>query len=108
VPSRGSRASGTCRAVDAEEALRLGLALGVTGDGECVAAARELAAAICENSPFGTRLTKSLLALSMDGASLDQMVELENRSQILGSQTADFDEAVRAFLEKRPPAYADR
>lgn len=98
----------TGRFVDADEAIEIGLASRLVGSGESRAAALELAHAICANAPFGTRMTKSLLNQSMDGASLEQAIELENRTQVMLSRTADFAEAVSAFAEKRDPCYADR
>lgn len=98
----------TARFVEAAEALEIGLASRLVGTGESVATARELARAICANTPFGTRMTKSLLAQSMDGLTLEQVIELENRTQVLLGQTGDFAEAVAAFREGREPQYADR
>ncbi|MDN5913920.1 MAG: enoyl-CoA hydratase-related protein [Pseudonocardia sp.] len=80
----------TGRTVDAQEALRLGLVTELTGPGEGIARARELAARMLAVAPMSTRMTKSLLDLSRDGASLAQMLEYENRTQILLSRTEDF------------------
>jgi enoyl-CoA hydratase len=98
----------TGRFVEAEEAIQIGLATRLVGSGESVAAAESLARELCANAPFSTRMTKSLLTLSMDGASLDQMIELENRTQILSTRTADFVEGVTAFAEKRQATYSDQ
>jgi len=35
-------------------------------------------------------------------------IDLENRTQILASQTADMAEALSAFLQKRPPNFENR
>jgi len=34
-------------------------------------------------------------------------IDMENRQQIMASATADHREAMSAFLEKRPPKYAN-
>lgn len=35
-------------------------------------------------------------------------IDLENRQQIMLSQTADHREALMAFLERRPPEFGNR
>jgi enoyl-CoA hydratase len=37
--------------------------------------------------------------------SLQAGIDLENRTPILSSMTGDMQEAISAFLEKRPPTY---
>jgi enoyl-CoA hydratase len=70
--------------------------------------AHELAGEMTQLAPFSTRMTKSLLNLSRDGATLEQMIEYENRTQILMTQTDDFREGVASFAERRPPRFTDR
>lgn len=41
-------------------------------------------------------------------ADLEQAIAMEDRSQILASQDADYFEAVQAFMERRPPRFAGR
>lgn len=98
----------TGRMVEAAEAERIGLVSRVVGEGAALGAALDLADEMLAVAPFSTRMTKSLLRLSMDGASLEQMLELENRTQILMTRTGDFAEGVRAFAERRAPSYEDR
>lgn len=98
----------TGRTVQAAEAERIGLVSRCVGEGEGLDAALELAGQITRLAPFSTRMTKSLLNLSRDGLSLEQMVEYENRTQILMTRTDDFAEGVRAFGERRPPTFEDR
>jgi enoyl-CoA hydratase len=59
-------------------------------------------------TPLGLRLTKECLNASLDAGSLEAVIALEDRNQVLCVQSADFREGVRAFLEKRKPDYADR
>jgi len=59
-------------------------------------------------SPLGLRLTKECLNMSVDAGSLEAAVAMEDRNQILCSQTADFSEGISAFLAKRQPHYQDR
>ena len=98
----------TGQEVLAERALALGLVSRVTAEPTAVDAALAVAAQMCDLAPFTTRATKSLLNLSRDGASLEQMIEFENRTQIMMTMTDDFREATTAFLEKRPPTFRDR
>ncbi|MFB8387504.1 enoyl-CoA hydratase/isomerase family protein [Microbacterium sp. NPDC055910] len=97
----------TGRNIDADEALRLGLLTSVVEAGAGTAAALALAEEMCALAPFTTRMTKSLLNLSRDGASLDQMIEYENRTQVMMTSTADFTEATTAFVERRTPSFGD-
>ena len=41
----------------------------------------------------------------LEVGSLQAGIDLENRTQILSSMTGDMQEAVAAFLEKRPPRF---
>jgi enoyl-CoA hydratase len=47
-----------------------------------------------------------VLATNVDAPSLRAAVELENRTQILCTRTRDFEEALSAFQEKRPPQFS--
>lgn len=94
--------------LDAERAGQLGLVSRVVPDDALDAAAEALAADMLRNSPLGLRLTKECLNASLDAGSLEQVVAMEDRNQILCTRTADFGEGVRAFLEKRSPRYDER
>ena len=98
----------TGRFIDAARAERLGLVSSVVPDDELVAAARSMANEILANSPIGVRLTKDCLNMSIDAPSLDSVVAMEDRQQILISQTQDMREGVGAFLEKRAPVFTER
>ena len=94
--------------IDAPRAERLGLVSRVVPDAELTTAAEAMAADMLRNSPLGLRLTKECLNASIDAASLDQVIAMEDRNQILCSRTGDFFEGVSAFLQKRPASYTDR
>jgi enoyl-CoA hydratase len=91
--------------IAAPRALATGLVSRVVPDVDLEKAGREMAAAILRNSPIGVRLTKDCLNWSIDAPSLEAVVAMEDRNQILALQTGDFREGMRAFLEKRPPKY---
>jgi enoyl-CoA hydratase/carnithine racemase len=97
----------TGRFIDAERALRVGLVSAVVPDDRLEAEARGLAEEMLAATPLGLRLTKECLAASIDAGSLEQAIAMEDRNQVLCTQSPDFREGVRAFLEKRPPSYGD-
>jgi enoyl-CoA hydratase len=95
----------TGRPVEVDEAQRIGLANRVVPDGHAVEASLELAGAIVANSPFAVRMTKEVLRHNADAPSLEAALAVENRTQALASRTEDQPEALRAFLERRAPAF---
>jgi enoyl-CoA hydratase len=95
----------TGRIIGAEEADHIGLVLRVVPDGELLDAALETAGLIAANSPWGIRMTKEVMWSQLEVGSLQAGIDLENRTQVLSSMTGDMQEAVAAFLEKRPPRY---
>jgi len=53
------------------------------------------------------RLTKECINISVDAPSLEAVIAMEDRQQILIAQTGDMREGVSAFMEKRAPDYQD-
>lgn len=97
----------TGRFVDSEEALRIGLVTSVAPDADLQDAAMAEAELILANGPFGVRMTKEVMWSQLEIGSLQAGIDLENRTQILSSFAGDMEEAMAAFLEKRPPNFAD-
>ncbi len=97
----------TGRFIDAERALRVGLVSAVVPDEALEGEARQLVEEMLGTSPLGLRLTKECLRESLDAGSLEQVVAMEDRNQVLCAASEDFREGIRAFLEKRPPSYRD-
>jgi enoyl-CoA hydratase len=95
----------TGRIIDADEADRVGLVLRVVADDELQSAALETAGLIAANAPWGVRMTKEVMWSQLEVGSLQAGIDLENRTQVLSSMTNDMQEAVAAFLQKRPPRY---
>lgn len=102
----------TGRFFGAAEARQLGFVSRVAPPGEDVAQALGLAAEITANTGFGIRLTKEMLNHTLASPSLDQIVALENRSQVLASSTQAFQDALDSFAatgrtrpapDRRPP-----
>jgi enoyl-CoA hydratase len=95
----------TGRLIDAQEADHIGLVVRVVPDGTVVDAALETAELIAGNSPWGVRMTKEVMWSQLEIGSLQAGIDLENRTQVLSSFTGDMQEAMAAFLEKRPPSF---
>jgi len=95
----------TGRVFDAAEARELRLVSRLTEPEALDAVALEIARAIAEHSEYGTWMTKKGLQLCIDSSSLRQAMEIENRTQVLGTFTGCFEEAARAFKDKRKPRW---
>ncbi|MFX0071048.1 MAG: enoyl-CoA hydratase/isomerase family protein, partial [Candidatus Hermodarchaeota archaeon] len=105
--SRAAEILYTGRFVEAEEALKIGLVYKVIkGDeNQLMGAAMELAEELLAKSPLGLRMTKEAVVLTMDSPSLETILQLENRAQMLCSTSSDLMEGVNAFFDKRKPKY---
>jgi enoyl-CoA hydratase len=97
----------TGRFIDAEEAARIGLVLEVVPDEALEERVLEEAALIMRNTPMGVHMTKEVMWSALEIPGQQAAIDLENRTQIMVSQTQDHPEAMRAFLERRPPVYRD-
>ena len=98
----------TGRFIDADRALRVNLVSEVVADAELPAAAQSYIDDMLGTSPLGLRQTKQALNVAIDASSLDAVLALEDRQQVLIGQTDDHQEAVNAFMEKRSPTYSNR
>lgn len=95
----------TGRFMDAQRAHALGLFSRVGPLDEMQREAQALADDMLRTTPLGLRLTKEALCHSMDIGGLEAVIAMEDRQQVLCTQTDDFREGMQAFLEKRPPRY---
>ena len=98
----------TGRFIHAQRALAVGLVSEVVADDKLAEAAQPYIDEMLATSPMGLRLTKEGLNMTVDAASLEAAMAIENRNQVLCAGSEDFKEGMRAFLEKRKPSYADR
>jgi len=97
----------TGRIIDAQEALRIGLVVDVVPDEKLIEKAVETAHLVTRNSPFGIYMTKQVMWSTLEIPGLDAAINLENRTQVLTTTTADFTEAGLAFRERRAPHFGD-
>jgi enoyl-CoA hydratase len=98
----------TGRFIDAERALGLGLISRLVKEEALSAEASALVSELLHTSPLGLRLSKECLNASLDAGSMEAVVAMEDRNQILCTQSADFSEGISAFLEKRAPRFEDK
>jgi 2-(1,2-epoxy-1,2-dihydrophenyl)acetyl-CoA isomerase len=90
----------TAKKIDAHEALSLGFVNRVVAADELMTNATALAAEIAAGPPAALAMMKTLLNHS-SGSSLEQMLELEGSAQTVAYSTAEYQEGVAAFREKR-------
>lgn len=98
----------TGRFIGAARGQALGLFSQVGPLDELQAEARALANDMLATSPLGLRLTKEGLHHAVDGQSMEAVMAMEDRQQVLCARGPDFAEAIDAFLHKRPPAFAQK
>lgn len=97
----------TADSVDAEQARAIGLVSKVVPHQELMDEARDYARRIAAHPPQAVRLTKRLLRESQH-VSLATALEMAAAYQALAYHTNDHEEAVRAFIERRPPVFSGR
>ena len=96
------------RDVDSVEAERIGIVSRTVPDEELLDTCYDLADRIIAFSRPGVELTKRTLWTSLDAGSLAGHMEFEGISQLFVRMTTkNFDEAILARKEKRPPIFLD-
>jgi enoyl-CoA hydratase/carnithine racemase len=97
----------TGRRFDAHEGERMGIVNQVTGGGDWMEAALELARRIAKRPPIAAKLGKQAV-LAAEETSLSAGLDQERRLYELAMATEDRVEGTRAFLEKRKPEFRGR
>jgi len=95
----------TGRLVKAEEALEYGILMEVVPSENLLDRARAIAGQIAAKPPRGVRMTKRLLKAAQR-MSLQDLLDMSASMQAISHQSKDHQEAVSAFLEKRPPSFS--
>jgi methylglutaconyl-CoA hydratase len=94
----------SARLIGAQEALSYGLATAVVGEGEALEAALATAEQLAANAPSSLTLSKQLLS-HLYGMGLRESLDYASQLNILSRQGGELKEGIRAFLEKRKPAW---
>ncbi|WP_293052672.1 enoyl-CoA hydratase [Mycobacterium sp.] len=98
----------TGRDVDAEEAERIGLVSRRVPGAQLLETCYEMAERIAAFSRPGIELTKRTLWSGLEAASLEGHMQAEGLGQLfVRLLTGNFEEAVAARAEKRPPVFTD-
>ena len=96
----------TGRDVDAPEAERIGLVSSVTTPDDLMPTCIEMATRIKGFSHAGVEMTKRSLWASLNASSLEGHMEAEGLGQLfIRLTTQNFEEAIRARRDKRPPVF---
>jgi enoyl-CoA hydratase/carnithine racemase len=93
--------------IDAEEAAAFGIVNRVVPAGELDDVVNDWARRLAAGPPLALSMTKTLINNSLN-VSLDQALEAEAQAQSVNFASADTNEALRAFIEKREPHFTGR
>jgi enoyl-CoA hydratase len=96
----------TGRHFSGAEADRWGMLNALVDEGSETDAAIGLAEQIAVNTEYGVWMTKRGLWANLDAPSIRHALELENRTQVLGTFTGNMTEAMIAFQQKRDPDWS--
>ncbi len=94
----------TGKAIDAQEAYRIGLVNKVVPPDDLMTEARAMAGAICESAPLAVRTAKEVM-LRTQVMPLNEALKLEEDFQTYMLSTEDCEEGFKAFREKRKPRW---
>ena len=95
----------TAERIKADEALRLGLVNRVVPKGQAYASALETAGRYASMPSHTLKVAKKTLTMTKEISDLDTALWLERGAIFVSKADDDFEEGVRAFLEKRPPNF---
>lgn len=91
--------------IDAQEALRIGLANKLYASAELTGKVAALADRFAAGPPLAYEALKNAVYDNLDEASLSRALDREADGQMKLLASADFAEGLRAFLEKRTPKF---
>lgn len=105
VGGRAAEILMTGRRVQAAEAERIGLVSSISGPGQVLADARDIAGTLLAKAPLALRMSKEALNASQSAAGFEAAITMEDRTQTLCVLSQDLTEAVAAFREGRRPRF---
>ena len=105
-PTMALELMATGRIFPAQEAQQLGLLNRLVEPEDLMEAALELAGQILENSEYGVWMTKKGFWQNLTAQNLQQAMELENRTQVLGCFTGCMDASMEAFAKGEKPEWS--
>ena len=94
----------TGRAMDGDEALRIGFYNRICEPEGVLAEAQAMAKTLAHGPSFAHGMTKRMMHAEWD-MSLDEAINAEADAQAICMQTKDFDRAYRAFVKKEKPVF---
>lgn len=97
----------TGRSVSAMDAQRIGLVDQVVPDEELASVAHTVADSIAANAPLAVRAVKQALSRNL-GQSHDSARQITRELRMALDETADYEEGLRAFGERRHPVFTGR
>jgi 2-(1,2-epoxy-1,2-dihydrophenyl)acetyl-CoA isomerase len=93
--------------VQASEALNLGLITRVVDDAALLAEARAVALRLAKGPSVALGLIRKQVSSAL-ALSFEEMLVVESQNQDKASVTADVQESLTAFMERRPPKFTGR
>ena len=93
--------------VGAEDAMKMGMIYKVVDDADLQTTAFQTAKTLSEMPTKGLGLTKRLLNKSFSNT-FENQLQQEMMLQAEAGQTHDYNEGVKAFLEKRKPVFTGK
>lgn len=103
-PARAAEIVYTARPIEPKDALAMGLYNRVVPADQLAATVADLAGAIAANPPVAVEFAKRAMQRAA-ATSLAEAVDYETYIQRVSFDTADYKEAIAAFLQKRPPSF---
>lgn len=94
-------------AIDAEQALSMGLINRIAAPAEVYATAKDMCDRISEGAPLALEKAKEAI-VSSSGCDLNRAFEIEQACQAVVMASEDAREGPRAFMERRPPRFTGR
>lgn len=95
-------------AVTAERALQMGLVNRVVDDAEVLEEAKKLAGRIAKRGPVAVRMVKEVITRGLEEPDVKKGTAMEAQQWAKLFNTYDQKEGMKAFIEKRKPAFENR